>query len=74
MYWGNHDDARHLRIWTCPESDQASATVGKKAIASKSFDAALERELHELIQEAKRMASQIKRPSHLSFRVLGPRK
>ena len=37
----------------------------ERAIASKAFDAALERELHEVIQEAKRMASQIKQPSDL---------
>ena len=37
----------------------------EKVIASKAFDAALERELQEVIQEAKRMASQIKQPSDL---------
>jgi hypothetical protein len=37
----------------------------ERAIASKAFDAALERELHEVIQEAKRMVSQIKQPSDL---------
>ena len=37
----------------------------ERAIASKTFDAALERELHEVTQEAKRMASQIKQPLDL---------
>jgi|SRR5271157_5365952 len=37
----------------------------EKAIARKTFDAALRRELHEVIQEAKQMASRIKEPSDL---------
>src|SRR5580692_10126771 len=37
----------------------------EKAIARKAFDAALSRELHEVIQEAKRMASQIMQSSDL---------
>ena len=37
----------------------------EKAIARKAFDAALKRELHEVIQEAKRMASQIQQSSDL---------
>ncbi len=37
----------------------------EKAIARKAFDAALSRELHELIQEAKQMASQIRHSSDL---------
>ena len=37
----------------------------EKAIARKAFDAALGRELHEVIQEAKKMASQIKQSSNL---------
>ena len=37
----------------------------EKAIARKAFDAALSREPHEVIQEAKRMASQITRSSDL---------
>ena len=37
----------------------------EKAIARKAFDAALERELHHVIQEAKQMASQIREPSDL---------
>src|ERR1700736_637947 len=42
-------------IWSRPE----------KTIARKAFDAALGRELHEVIQEAKKMASQIKQSSDL---------
>jgi len=37
----------------------------EKAIARKAFDAVLKRELHELIQEVKQMASQIKQASDL---------
>src|ERR1700687_5839610 len=37
----------------------------EKALARKAFDAALGRELHEVIQEAKKMASQIQQPSDL---------
>ena len=37
----------------------------EKAIAGKTFDTALERELQEVIQEVKRMASEIKQPSDL---------
>jgi hypothetical protein len=37
----------------------------EKAIARQAFDAALKRELHELIQEAKEIAGQIKQPSDL---------
>ena len=37
----------------------------EKIVARKAFDAALKRELHEVIQEAKRMASQIQQPSTL---------
>lgn len=37
----------------------------EKAIARQAFDAALKRELHELMQEAKEIADQIKRPSDL---------
>src|ERR1700724_1277451 len=42
-------------IWSRPE----------KTIARKAFDAALGRELHEVIQEAKKMASQIRQSSDL---------
>jgi len=37
----------------------------EKAIARTAFDAALGRELHEVIQETKQKASQIKQPSDL---------
>ena len=37
----------------------------EKAIARKAFDAALGRELREVIQDAKRRASQIQQPSDL---------
>ena len=48
-------------------ANQRSLTWSKseKAIARKVFDAALKRELHEVIQEAKHMASQIQQPSDL---------
>jgi hypothetical protein len=42
-------------IWSRPE----------KVIARTAFDAALGRELHEVIQEAKKMASQIQQSSDL---------
>ena len=37
----------------------------EKTIARRAFDAALKRELHELIREAKEIAGQIKQPSDL---------
>jgi hypothetical protein len=37
----------------------------EKAIARKTFDAALKRELHEVMPETKQMASQIQEPSDL---------
>ena len=37
----------------------------EKAIACKAFDAALKRELHEVIQDAKQMASRIRQSSDL---------
>jgi hypothetical protein len=37
----------------------------EKAIARKACDAALKRELHDLMQEIKKMASQIQQPSDL---------
>src|ERR1035438_5047637 len=37
----------------------------EKTIARKAFDAALKRELHELMQEAREIADQIKQPSDL---------
>ena len=46
---------RHEPIWT----------RSKKTIARKAFDVALGRELHEVIQEAKKMASQVQKASDL---------
>ena len=40
-------------------------TRSEKKIARKAFDAALKRELEEVVQEAKEMAGQIKEPSEL---------
>ena len=37
----------------------------EKVIAHRAFDAALKRELHELMQEAKEIVGQIKQPSDL---------
>jgi Photoprotection regulator fluorescence recovery protein len=48
-----------------PYQNEPTWSRSEKAIARKAFDAALRRELHEVIQEAKRMASQIKEPSDL---------
>jgi hypothetical protein len=39
----------------------------EKAIARQAFDAAWKRELHELMQEAKEIAGQIKQPSDLAL-------
>ena len=46
---------QHEPIWSRSE----------KAIARKAFDAALGQELHEVIQQAKKMASQIQQSSNL---------
>jgi hypothetical protein len=48
-----------------PYQNQPIWSRSEKAIARTAFDAALGRELHEVIQEAKRMASQIQQPSDL---------
>jgi hypothetical protein len=45
--------------------DQPIWSKSEKVIARTAFDAALGRELHEVIQEAKRMASQIQQSSDL---------
>lgn len=37
----------------------------EKTLARKAFDAALSRELHEVMEETKRLASKIKQPSDL---------
>ena len=58
---------------TCPSATQDSYPYQKepiwsrseKAIARTAFDAALGRELHEVIQEAKKRASQIQQSSDL---------
>jgi hypothetical protein len=47
--------SRHDLTWSKSE----------KAIARKAFDAALKRELHQVMQEAKQMASRIQQPSDL---------
>jgi hypothetical protein len=48
-----------------PYQNEPIWSRSEKAIARKAFDAALGRELHEVIQEAKKMASQIQEPSDL---------
>jgi hypothetical protein len=58
---------------TSPSATQASYPYqheptwsrSEKAIARKAFDAALGQELHEVIQEAKRMANEIQQSSDL---------
>ena len=51
----NRDPYQNEPNWSRPE----------KALARKAFDAALGRELHEVIQETKKMASQIQQSSDL---------
>ena len=48
-----------------PYQNEPIWSRSEKALARKAFDAALGRELHEVIQEAKKMANQIKEPSDL---------
>src|ERR1700693_1917004 len=48
-----------------PYQDEPIWSKSEKIIARKAFDAALGRELHEVIQEAKKMASQIQQSSDL---------
>src|ERR1700746_1325046 len=48
-----------------PSPNQPTWSRSEKAIARTAFDAALGRELHEVIQEAKRMANQIRQSSDL---------
>src|SRR5712691_3190621 len=48
-----------------PYQNEPIWSRSEKAIARKAFDAALGRELHEVIQEAKNMASQIQQSSDL---------
>jgi Photoprotection regulator fluorescence recovery protein len=48
-----------------PYQNQPIWSRSEKAIARKAFDPALGRELHEVIQEAKRMANEIQTSSDL---------
>jgi Photoprotection regulator fluorescence recovery protein len=48
-----------------PYQNEPIWSRSEKAIARTGFDAALGRELHEVIQEAKKMASQIRQSSDL---------
>src|SRR5713226_3328329 len=48
-----------------PYQNEPIWSRSEKTIARKAFDAALGRELHEVIQDAKKMASQIKQSSDL---------
>jgi len=48
-----------------PYQNEPIWSRSEKIIARKAFDAALGRELHEVIQEAQKMASQIKQSSDL---------
>src|ERR1700692_4961421 len=50
---------------TYPYQNEPIWSRSEKALARKAFDAALGRELHEVIQEAKKMASQIQQSSDL---------
>jgi len=48
-----------------PYENEPMWSRSEKIIARKAFDAALKRELHEVMQEAKQIASQIQQPSDL---------
>src|ERR1700726_2287862 len=48
-----------------PYQNEPIWSRSEKIIARKAFDAALGRELHEVIQETQKMASQIQEPSDL---------
>ena len=48
-----------------PHQNEPTWSKLEKAIARKAFDAALERELQEVIREAKQKAGQIKQPADL---------
>ena len=48
-----------------PHQNDPIWSRSEKALARKAFDAALGRELHEVIQEAKKMANQIQQSSDL---------
>lgn len=48
-----------------PYRNEPSWSRSEKSIARRVFDAALKRELHEVMQEAKRMANQVSKPADL---------
>jgi len=48
-----------------PQQNEPTWSKSEKAIARTAFDAALGRELHEVIQEVKQMASEIHESSDL---------
>src|SRR5260370_12160647 len=48
-----------------PSQNEATWSRSEKAVARAAFDAALGRELHEVIQKAKQMANQIQQSSDL---------
>src|ERR1022692_2180094 len=48
-----------------PYQNEPIWSRSEKAIARTAFDAALKRELHEVMEEARQMASQIEQPSDL---------
>lgn len=50
---------------TYPYQNEPIWTRSEKAVARKAFDAALGQELHEVIQEAKKMANEINESSDL---------
>jgi hypothetical protein len=50
---------------TYPYPNEPTWSRSEKAIARKAFDAALGQELHEVTQEAKRMAKEIQKSSDL---------
>jgi hypothetical protein len=48
-----------------PDQNEPTWSKSEKAIARRAFDAALGRELHEVIQRAKQMANEIQQSSDL---------
>jgi len=50
---------------TYPYQNEPTWSRSEKVIARKVFDAALKRELEEIMREAKQMASQIKEPADM---------
>ena len=48
-----------------PYQNEPMWSRSEKAIAREAFDAALKRELRELMQETKRMADQITKPTDM---------